>query len=154
MKREIPLFILDTNRNHKLGECDFLYCSDVDSGFIAKIDFVEQNENYVDDTTRIECNSGIGARMVVKRIVGANPDKGNIRTLMKQAFDFYKKNTQVEIDMNNPSYDDCINFIDALITGNKHNIDSCGADYIERQTVIRSINMLESIKRKLYDNKK
>lgn len=41
-KREIPLFIIDTLRNHKRGECDFIVCTDKDCGFIAKVDYIDE----------------------------------------------------------------------------------------------------------------
>ena len=41
MKREIPLFIVDSSRKHKKGECDYICCTDKDSGFIAKIDYID-----------------------------------------------------------------------------------------------------------------
>ena len=47
-KREIPLFIVDTSRNHKRGECDFLVCTDKDNGFLAKVDYVDGEKEEVD----------------------------------------------------------------------------------------------------------
>lgn len=41
MKREFPLFIVDHNRAHKFGEVDFIYCSDIDNGFIAKVEYID-----------------------------------------------------------------------------------------------------------------
>ena len=40
MKREFPLFIVDHNRAHKFGEVDFIYCSDIDNGFIAIVEYI------------------------------------------------------------------------------------------------------------------
>lgn len=48
-KREIPLFIVDTSRNHKRGECDFLVCTDKDNGFLAKVDYVDGEKEEVGD---------------------------------------------------------------------------------------------------------
>lgn len=48
-KREIPLFIVDTSRNHKRGECDFLVCTDKDNGFLAKVDYVDGEKEKVGD---------------------------------------------------------------------------------------------------------
>ena len=39
-KREIPLFIIDTLRNHKRGECDFLVCTDKDCGSILDAEII------------------------------------------------------------------------------------------------------------------
>ena len=39
-RREIPLFILDRSRKHKVGPYDFLVCTDKDNGFVAKVDYV------------------------------------------------------------------------------------------------------------------
>lgn len=40
-KRSVPLFIIDRSRRHKLGECDFIVCTDLDNGFIARVDYVD-----------------------------------------------------------------------------------------------------------------
>lgn len=49
-KREFPLFIFDLSRDHKLGECDFVACTDVDNAFVAKIDYVTGIDNVITDT--------------------------------------------------------------------------------------------------------
>lgn len=154
MKREIPLFVLDTNRTHKMGECDFITCTDVNSGFIAKIDYIDQNDNYVDDNTRIECKDGVGCRMQVKRVIGLKPDKGDVRTLMKQAFEYFRKSVQFQVNVDEPSTEDCIKYIDAIIVSNKQYIDECGSDYNKRKTVASSIMIMEVVKRKLMESLK
>lgn len=152
MKREFPLFIYDNTRSHKLGECDFVVCTDLDNGFVAKIDYVDADKSYVDDDTRIEVSNGIGARMSIKRIIGNNPNKESIRTLMKKCMALYMSMVRKTINVDEPSTQDCIDFLDILISGNKHNIDACGSDYNERKTVLASISMLETIKTKIIEN--
>lgn len=96
-KREIPLFIFDKNRDHGIGECDFVCCTDIDNGFIAKIDYTDETEN-VSERVRIgKPNNGISMRIEVKRIIGKNPDPGTIRTLMKKAESLYTESSQVRV---------------------------------------------------------
>ncbi len=151
MKREIPLFIFDLNRSHKLGECDFMTCTDRDNGFIAKIDYLEDVQEAVTDTTRIvKGNNGISARMEIKRIIGVNPSNSSIRTLMKKGMDLYIEKTQKDINVNEPSIEQCIDFLNVVIKGNRHAISEQGVNYKERETVLTSLAMLEHIKEKLY----
>ena len=150
MKREIPLFIFDLNRFHNLGECDFVTCTDRDNGFIAKIDYLEGAHDAVTDTTRIvKGRNGISVRMEIKRIIGINPINSSIRTLMKKGMDLYIEKTQKSINVNEPSIEQCIDFLNILIKGNRHAISEQGVNYKERETVLTSLAMLEHIKAKL-----
>lgn len=150
MKREIPLFIFDLNRSHNLGECDFVTCTDRDNGFIAKIDYLEDAQDAVTDTTRIvKGRNGISPRMEIKRIIGINPINSSIRTLMKKGMDLYVERTQKSINVNSPSTEQCIDFLNVLIKGNRHIISEHGVNYKERETILTSLAMLEHIKAKL-----
>lgn len=150
MKREIPLFIFDLGRSHNLGECDFITCTDKDSGFIAKIDYLEGANESVTDTVRIvNGGNGISVRMEIKRIIGINPSGSNIRTLMKKGMELYVARTQKTINLDEPSTEQCINFIDVVIKGNRHAISEQGVNYKERETILTSLAMLEHIKKKL-----
>lgn len=149
-KREIPLFVFDLSRDHNLGECDFVACTDVDNGFVAKIDYVTEVDNIITDTVRIVKNNGaIKLRLEVKRITGKKPDKAAIKTLLKKAEELYCERTQKHVTIDNPSKKDMLNFLDVLINGNKHYISDAGSDYNERRTLLTSISMLESIKSEL-----
>lgn len=91
MKREFPLFIVDHNRAHKFGEVDFIYCSDIDNGFIAKVEYIDGIVEEVGEDYRIEpglSGSNISAKISIKRITGKNPDKTKIRGLLKQAMKY------------------------------------------------------------------
>ena len=152
MKREIPLFIFDTDRLHKMGECDFVTCTDVDNGFVAKIDFVEGDVTYNDYNIKIvPSGQGVSSRIEIKRFAGKNTDKSQINTLLSKAMKMYIERTQRHIDMNNPTTEDCIDFVDILIKGNLKNIEEAGIDQNKRNIVINSINMLKNIKKKLED---
>ena len=84
-KREIPLFIVDTSRNHKRGECDFLVCTDKDNGFLAKVDYVDGEKEEVGDDYRIGCpRNGVSLRIQIYQMIGTHPNVGNIRTLLKK----------------------------------------------------------------------
>lgn len=144
-KREIPLFIFDTSRNHNLGECDFVTCTDIDNAFIAKIDYVTDLDNIITDRLRIVRSNGlIKLRIEIKRITGKNPDNTAIRTLMKKAEDLYCERTMKRINIDKPSKNDMLNFLDIIIAGNKHNIAKAGIE--ERNTILTSISMLEAIR--------
>ena len=87
-KREIPLFIVDTSRNHKRGECDFLVCTDKDNGFFAKVDYVDGEKEEVGDDYRIGCpRNGVSLRIQIYQMIGTHPNVGNIRTLLKKGMD-------------------------------------------------------------------
>lgn len=144
-KREIPLFIFDTLRDHNLGECDFVTCTDIDNAFIAKIDYVTDLDNIITDRLRIVRSNGlIKLRIEIKRITGKNPDNAAIRTLMKKAEDLYCERTMKRINIDKPSKNDMLNFLDIIIAGNKHNIAKAGIE--ERNTILTSIFMLEAIR--------
>lgn len=149
-KREIPLFVFDINRDHNLGECDFVACTDVDNSFIAKIDYVTGIDDIITDTLRIVRNNGsVKLRVEVKRITGKNPDNAAIRTLMKKAEDLYCERTQSSINIGEPSKSDMIKFLDVLISGNKHNVAQAGTNSRERNMVLKSLAMLEAIRDEL-----
>lgn len=149
-KREIPLFIFDLSRDHNLGECDFVSCTDVDNSFVAKIDYVTSSNDVITDTLRIgNENNGIKLRLEVKRITGKNPNRSAIRTLLKKAEDLYIERNMKSMNIDMPSDDDMINFLRIMIEGNKKNITEAGVDMNERKIVYTSIRMLEAIKHRI-----
>lgn len=142
-KREIPLFIIDRTRRHKRGECDFLVCTDKDSGFIARLDYVDGEIEEAGDDYRIGVpNGGISCKMQILRVTGERPDAAAVRTLMKRGMDYYASVSQREISVESPSRDDCIEFIKLLVDSNRHNLQ--GRPLNERQITARSISMLEA----------
>lgn len=149
-KREIPLFVFDKNREHGIGECDFVCCTDIDNGFIAKIDYTDQPEGVTERTRIGKPNKGISLRIEIKRIIGKNPDDATIRTLMKKAESLYMESMQMKVG-EKPTDADMINFLDILIDGNKHYLSSAGNDVNERNTVLSSLKMLDSIKHRLIE---
>ncbi len=152
MKREIPLFVLDKTRSHKLGECDFIVCTDVDNGFVAKIDYIEEEKEYSSDMLRIGYpNEGYSIRLEVKRIFGKNPVDSERRTLLKKAMEYAVINLSAKIKVKDPSYADCIRFLDILIRGNKHLVAEASGDYRKMETVKSSIEMLKHIRDILED---
>lgn len=149
-KREIPLFIFDLSRDHSLGECDFVSCTDVDNSFVAKIDYVTNSEDVITDTLRIgNENNGIKLRLEVKRVTGIHPNRSSIRTLLKKAEDLYIERNLKSINIDMPSDDDMINFLRIMIEGNKKNITEAGVDMNVRKIVYTSIRMLEAIKHRI-----
>lgn len=149
-KREIPLFIFDKNRDHGIGECDFVCCTDIDNGFIAKIDYTDEPEN-VSERVRIgKPNNGISMRIEVKRVIGKNPDPGTIRTLMKKAESLYTESSQVRV-VDRPTDKEMVDFLDILMAGNKHYLSEAGSNTSERNTILSSLKMLDSIKRRILE---
>ena len=59
----------------------------------------------------------------------------------------YESENQRTINIENPSIEDMVNFLDTLIKGNKHQINECSLK--ERDVVLMSISMLEHIKQEL-----
>lgn len=150
MKREIPLFIIDTKKSHRRGECDFLVCTDKDNGFIARIDYIEQTQPEHGDDYRIDyCRGGVSLKLSIKRVFGTNPDKTNTRTLMKRGLDYYVESVTLAVGAKEISTQDCIEFIDKLSEGNKQYLQEVGSDFEELQTIKTSLMMLDAIKDKL-----
>ena len=63
--------------------------------------------------------------------------------------DVYMKNTQKPINIKEPTNQQCIDFLEVMIRGNRHVVNEQGADFEGRATVITSLAMLEHIKSKL-----
>ena len=140
----LPLFIFDLTRRHKLGECDFVACTDADNGFVAKIDYVRGKKEGASLSVRIgRCNNGISLRLEILRFTGRNLEPTQIRALLEQAEKKYVRMVQHKMSTDNPSIGDCIAFLEALIRGNRHFIDEGDDDLEGRETAIRSLGMLE-----------
>ena len=145
-KREIPLFLFDCGREHNLGEADFVACTDIDNAFVAKIDYVSGYNEISTDTTRItRSNNGVQLRLDIKRVTGKNPEPAKMRTLLKKAEDLYVEQTQRPVNLKDPSADDMLNFLNALIDGNKGQLSDI-KDIGERQMAMMSLSMLDAIK--------
>lgn len=145
-KREIPLFLFDCGREHNLGEADFVACTDIDNAFVAKIDYVSGYNEIATDTTRItRSNNGVQLRLDIKRVTGKNPEPAKMRTLLKKAEDLYVEQTQRPVNLKDPSADDMLNFLNALIDGNKGQLSDI-KDIGERQMAMVSLSMLDAIK--------
>ncbi len=157
-KREIPLIIIDREKSHHLGECDFVVCTDVNNGFVARVEPVECEPCNTDMVTTSEERNGLRARMEIKRIIGDNPDTTTRRNLLRKAMEVYSERTTVRVDIDDPTDEECIKFLDVLINSNKKALDDAGVDYNERKIVMSSLAILEAIRNKLkigetsYDN--
>ena len=101
MKRETPLFIIDTKKSHKKGECDFLVCTDKDNAFVARIDYVNATAPDMGEDYRIDyCNNGISLKLSIIRMLGNNPNRTNLRTLMKRGLDYYAEACVIRFNPN------------------------------------------------------
>lgn len=142
-KREIPLFIIDRTRQHKKGECDFLVCTDKDNGFIARMDYIDGEIEEVGDDYRIGIpNGGVSLKIQVLRMTGARPTKTSTRTLLKAAMEYFGKFARKPLHINKPSVEECSQFLDFLIKGNKGCINQ--GTPAQRRTTQMAIQMLEA----------
>lgn len=89
-------------------------------------------------------------RIEVKRIIGKNPDPGTIRTLMKKAESLYTESSQVRVG-DSPTDKEMVDFLDILMAGNKHYLSKAGSNTSERNTILSSLKMLDSIKRRILE---
>lgn len=144
-KREIPLFIIDTSRRHKKGDCDFVFCTDKDNAFVAKIEFLSGNIDEVGQDYRIASNGqGHSLKISVARYYGANVDPSNIKSLLKRAVEYYFNISTSVVNVSKPSKEDCIRYLELLIKSNMHNLDCAKSDFEKRQTIINSMLMLKA----------
>lgn len=151
MKREIPLFIIDTKKTHKHGECDFLACTDRDNSFVARIDYISSQEPAYGDDYRIDYNrNGFSVKLSIIRITGLNPSTSAIKTLMKKGLDYYAESVTLSVDATRATTRQCIDFIEKLTAGNRHYLQEAGINQKERTTILTSLMMLDAIKNKLY----
>lgn len=148
-KREVPVFVIDRNRDHGLGEVDFIVCTDIDNGFVAICEYVDNVPDEMTDTSITQKGGGVDPRLSlrisIKRSIGKNPTSSATRTLLRKAMRVYTTDNYLNVT-ENPSVEDCIRFLEVLIRGNKHNLQECGVDYEARQTLLSSLFMLEKTK--------
>lgn len=149
MKREIPLFIVDTKKHHHKGECDFVVCTDKENGFVARMDIVENEKPMVTDDVRISelCHNGLRLKMSVLRCTGSNVEPSKVRCLMKKGMEYYIDATQLTFNEENITREQMVDYLDKLIDSNKQWLDT--RDYNERMTVATSLLFLHAIKQEL-----
>lgn len=147
MKRSIPLFVIDTVRAHKLGEYDFIVCTDIRSGFIARCEYIEGVASEAGDDYRISAPAnGISMKISVERYIGTNPDVKNVRTLLKQAEKLYMSCVQQAVDFGDIKVKDCIGYMRTLSRSAQDQMDGCKSDYSRRQVIAYSKKMIDKTK--------
>ena len=150
MKRETPLFIIDTKKSHKKGECDFLVCTDRDNAFVARIDYINATAPDMGEDYRIDyCNNGISLKLSIIRMLGNNPNRTNLRTLMKRGLDYYAEACTISFNPSNITTEHCVEFLESLINSNKQYLQQAGVDFNELETIKSSLLMLATIQAKL-----
>lgn len=153
MKREIPLFVIDKNREHKLGEADFVVCTDIDNGFVAKISYIDGNISEQGDDYKVVSNGqGISAKLEIKRVIGKNPKTSAIRTLVSKAMAYYEEISVVKVDFKKITTEKCVKFLDIMIADGMRQADDSGSDFNRRITILQSVEMFQAIKQKLENN--
>ena len=149
MKREIPLIILDKSRLHKLGEKDFIVCTDKDNGFIAEVSYMEHVSEETTETYIVRNgNGGISAKIEIKRFIGTNRDNTKIKSLLKMAVNTLLK-SNVETKGKEISTEDCINFAELLLQSYKTEENAIKGDYQAKQTLVTMQQYMSAIKEKL-----
>lgn len=146
-KREIPLFVVDTARQHRRGECDFVCCTDRDSGFVARVDFVKNAVPEVGEDYRVETGvNGIGIKMSIIRSTGINPQTTQVRGLLKKACEYYTEITQrLEFDGSKPTVSECIEFLEETARANNHRIAEAGCDAVTANVIRTSIKYINAV---------
>lgn len=154
MKREIPLFIVDSKKSHKKGECDFWVCTDQDNGFIAKVEYVAATAPEYGEDYRIDCERcGLSIKTTIKRIFGKNPNPTAVKSLLKKGVSYYIESVTLSVDATKVTTEQCIDFVEKLSAGNRHYLNETGIDNEERITILSSLAMLDAIKNKLFELK-
>lgn len=157
-KREIPLFVVDTARHHRRGECDFVCCTDRDNGFVARIDFVKNAVPEVGEDYRVETGvNEVGFKMSIIRSTGMNPQKTQVRGLLKKACEYYTEIThRLEFHGAKPTVTECIEFLEKTVRANNHRIAEAGCDVVTAKIIRNSImyvnTTIDYLKGLLYAN--
>lgn len=155
MRRQTPLFIIDSSRQHNLGECDFITCTDQEAGFIAKVDVIEGEKTEVGEGYRIEFPiHGLSSRIAVQRYLQPNTDMKKVGTLLKAAHKEYERRTRTKVDLGNMTIDTCIGGIDTLLRSHRSHMAEIGSDYNARQTAIMIGEILETAETYLNEYKR
>lgn len=142
-RRQIPLFIIDNLREHKLGEYDFIVCTDIDNGFVAKVEFIEGELEEVGLNYRIgNPNGGVSTKISIERFLCEKPEPRQVSTLLKAAQKYYKKCTQIPVHVANPTIQECIDTLQLMVRANKHFLNE--AKGRERDTVVNSLQILST----------
>ena len=155
MKRIHPLFIYDTNRNHKFGDCDWIACTQAHNAFLAKVTFVSDQVPTSTPNLRISRpnRNGIQVRLDLMRAWGNSEEHPQTiaehLSLLKAAEKHIIGATNyVHIDSNNPSTQQVIDYLELIVHANLSNLRG-DASTAEKQTTLTSLKMLKAAIEKL-----
>ena len=150
MKRIHPLFIYDTNRNHKFGDCDWIACTQAHNAFLAKVTFVSDQEPTSAPNLRIgrPNRNGIQVRLDLMRAWGNSEEHPQTiaehLSLMKAAEKHIIDATNyVHIDSGNPTTQQVIDYLELIVHTNLSNLRG-DAPTAEKQTTLTSLKMLKA----------
>ena len=149
MKRIHPLFIYDTNRNHKFGDCDWIACTQAHNAFLAKVTFVSGQEPKSTPNLRIgrPNRNGIQVRLDLVRVWDNKEHPQTIAehlSLMKAAEKHIIDATNyVHINSDNPSTQQVIDYLELIVHTNLSNLRG-DAPTAEKQTTLTSLKMLKA----------
>ena len=150
-QRILPLFILDLDRSHGLGECDFIYCSDKDNGFVARVDILDENQykdlepNNIDSKLIVNETTKVAAYFSIVRLTGVNPNDTQLRALLKKASELYVQRTQKEVDYDSLTVSDYKAFLNVLLKQGNEQLANVGSDYNTRKNLVYSTELIKSL---------
>lgn len=126
MKRNFPLFIIDTSRAHgRARETDFLSCTSKESPFIAEITLLNKAELAIDadwanksDDCIYSDDNGTGIRAKLKVIEGS-PEKQLMRRAMKE---WLSRRAATAVNLEDISNEAIVKFCDLLLEQTRENL--------------------------------
>ena len=147
MRRRNPLFIFDTNRCHKFGDCDWIVCTDTKNGFVAKVTYETGLQPKAGVNERISKPNANGIQVcirIVRAWINGSQTVDGAKSQLKQAEKVVREATRSVVVTNEPTTQQVIDYLELLIHANSHALH--GADYstAEKQTTLTSLHMLQA----------
>lgn len=157
MTKKHPLFIFDTNRTHRFGDCDWLACIDIYDGFIAQVTY---ETGLTPMLSLNECISapntnGVQVHIQVKR-AWSSPDYHrsglSAHNQMHDVLRYVINATKgIEIDTDALTSQQVIDCLQVIVHANKHSLADESIPDQERKTTMMSLKVIESAIQKLTD---
>ena len=67
-----------------------------------------------------------------------------MKTLLKKGFEYFVKESSVSVNMDKPSKEECIKFLDVYAKANRQAVDDAGVDYQSRMLALKQATILEA----------
>ena len=147
MRRRNPLFIFDTNRCHKFGDCDWIVCTDTKNGFVAKVTYGSGLKPTAGVNERISKPNANGIQVcirIVRAWIDGTQTVDNAKTQLKQAEKVVREATRNVVVTNEPTTQQVIDYLELLIHANTHALHGAEYSTAEKQTTLTSLQMLQA----------